>query len=122
MMREDCLRYRYLLGGIRLSPDADDGEVLECAAKKMKRLGVSARSLHFRLYKRSIDARKRDDIKLVWTVLVESQTPLSASVCQKGELRALKSAELDFSCGRIPQHAEGYAENGAEPPDLRSAH
>ena len=122
MMGEDCRRYQYLLGGIRLSPDADDGEVLECAAKKMKRLGVSARSLHFRLYKRSIDARKRDDIKLVWTVLVESQTPLSASVCQKGELRALKSAELDFSCGRIPQHAEGYAENGAEPPDLRSAH
>lgn len=99
MMGEDCRRYQYLLGGIRLSPDADDGEVLECAAKKMKRLGVSARSLHFRLYKRSIDARKRDDVKLVWTVLVESLSPLSASVCQKGELRALKSAELDFSCG-----------------------
>ena len=99
MMREDCLRYRYLLGGIRLSPDADDGEVLECAAKKMKRLGIPARSLHFRLYKRSVDARKRDDIKLVWTVLVESGMPLSSAVCQKGELRALESAGLDCPSG-----------------------
>ena len=99
MMGEDCRRYQYLLGGIRLSPDADDGEVLECAAKKMKRLGVSARSLHFRLYKRSIDARKRDEIKLVWTVLVESKMPLPSSVCQKGELRMLETAEIDQACG-----------------------
>ena len=99
MMGEDCRRYQYLLGGIRLSPDADDGEVLECAAKKMKRLGVSARSLHFRLYKRSIDARKRDEIKLVWTVLVESKILFPPSVCQKGELRILETAEIDQACG-----------------------
>jgi len=99
MMGEACRRYQYLLGGIRLSPDADDGEVLECAAKKMKRLGVSARSLHFRLYKRSVDARKKEDIRLVWTVLVESWTPLSSSVCQRGELRALERTETDCACG-----------------------
>lgn len=102
MMGKNCQVYQYLLGGIRLSPDADEGEVLECAESKMKRLGVPARSLHFRLYKRSVDARKKQDIRLVWTVLVESSTPLSASVCQRGKLRALESAPPVTPSGTEP--------------------
>ena len=90
MREKNCQIFRYLIGGIGVSPDAEDGEVLKRAADKMKRLGVFSRSLHFRLYKRSVDARKKEDIRLVWTVLMESDAPIPASVCQKSGLRLLE--------------------------------
>lgn len=40
------------------------------AAAKMKRAGLCARPLHFRLYKKSFDARKRPDITAVCSVLL----------------------------------------------------
>lgn len=50
---------------------ADDEEIIEAAADKMRRLGVNTRTLHFELYKKSFDARKKHDIKSVSSVLVE---------------------------------------------------
>ena len=64
---------RLLIGGIRVSPDATPEHIYEQAARKMKRAGAFAQSLHFRLYKKSVDARHRDDVRLVYTVLCECE-------------------------------------------------
>lgn len=64
---------RLLIGGIRVSPDATPEHIYEQAARKMKRAGALAQSLHFRLYKKSVDARHRDDVRLVYTVLCECE-------------------------------------------------
>ena len=48
-------------------------EVLSRAEQKMKRGGISVGSLHFRLYKKSVDARKREDIRLVYSVLATAE-------------------------------------------------
>ena len=67
-----------LIGGIRVSPDAPVEEVLKRAKDKMKRAGISTSTLHFQLYKKSIDARKRNDVRLEYTVLAESEKPQGA--------------------------------------------
>ena len=48
-------------------------DVLTKAEQKMKRCGMPVGSLHFRLYKKSVDARKREDIRLVYSVLATAE-------------------------------------------------
>ncbi len=62
-----------LIGAIRVPLDASEHDILKKAKDKMKRAGLSASALHFRLYKKSIDARHRDDIRLICTVLAEGE-------------------------------------------------
>ncbi len=64
-----------LLSGIRAPFDLPEGEVLKIAKRKMKRLCHADTELHFRLYKKSFDARHKDDIKQVCTVLVTLSAP-----------------------------------------------
>ena len=68
----------FLISGIGVSLDATEEDIIKKARDKMKRAGVSPSTLHFRLYKRSVDARKREDIRFVCTVLASSKEPLSA--------------------------------------------
>lgn len=60
----------FLLGGISLSPDAEEQEACHAAASEVKRAGLNPARLHFTVYKRSVDARKKDKIRLVYTVAV----------------------------------------------------
>lgn len=66
---------KLLIGGVRVSLDATEEEIIKKAKDKMKRVGLSTATLHFRLYKKSVDARKRDDISFVCTVLAEGEPP-----------------------------------------------
>ena len=66
----------FLLTDIRLPFDADEQEVLKIAKAKMKRLCNSATELHFRLYKKSFDARKKPAILQVCTVLATADAAL----------------------------------------------
>ena len=84
-MRADCIRadsmravgngmetitYREaVLEGISVPVGTPEPDILARAAEKMKRSGTDVRSLHFRLYKKSVDARHREDIRLVCSVL-----------------------------------------------------
>ena len=67
----------FLVSGLSLPFDAEEKEFIMLAEKKMKRVGVDPAMLHFRLYKRSVDARKSNDIRLVCTVLAEADRPFS---------------------------------------------
>ncbi len=102
MSPKDTYRFCYLMGGISVSPDAGEGEALRRAENEMKRVGISPRSLHFRLYKRSVDARRREAVKLVCTVMVASPAELSESVCRRAALKPL------------PPH-KPFAASGTEP-------
>ena len=65
-----------LIGGIRVPPDASEAHILEQARKTLKRAGLDANTLSLRLYKKSVDARHRDAIRLVCTVLARSDEPI----------------------------------------------
>lgn len=64
-----------LLSGISLSPDADDAEACAIAASELKRAGVSPAHIHFSVRRRSVDARKRQDVRLVYTVAASFGEP-----------------------------------------------
>lgn len=66
----ETITYREaVLEGISVPVGTPEPDILARAAEKMKRSGTDVRSLHFRLYKKSVDARHREDIRLVCSVL-----------------------------------------------------
>ncbi len=95
----------YLIGGLRASIDATDEEIIKKAKDKMKREGASATSLHFQVFKKSIDARKKENIAFVCTVLVKLPVPVSSKT-QKAlsalNAKQLVEAELSEEKGSAP--------------------
>ena len=72
-MQLKCL----LLSGIRAPFDAPESEIIKIAEAKMKRACIFAAGLHFRLYKKSFDARRKNAILQVCSVLAEYDQPFS---------------------------------------------
>lgn len=101
--------YTYLLSGVRAPFDAPPETVLQIAREKMKRVCSSAAELHFRLYKKSLDARRPGEIFQVCTVLITAPRPLdvSGSACSSLQLRAL--------CEERPAAGKGTARMSAPP-------
>ena len=66
----------FLVSDIRAPFDAPEAEILHIAKTKMKRLCRTVTGLHFRLYKKSLDARKRPTILQVCSVLVTADEPI----------------------------------------------
>jgi uncharacterized FAD-dependent dehydrogenase len=95
-----------LIGGIRVSPDASEHSITECAKKAMKRAGIPVTSLHFRLYKKSVDARRRDDVRLVCTVLAQSDEPLTDKLRERlsrmADVRLMDAEVLTVQKGSMP--------------------
>jgi uncharacterized FAD-dependent dehydrogenase len=89
-----------LLSDIRIPFDAPDEEALKIAEKKVKSARLDAR-LHFRIYKKSLDARRKSAILKVCSVLCESDEPLrvSAERLQKLGARPFCYAEPALSFG-----------------------
>lgn len=58
-----------VIEGISVPVGTPVDDVLRKAQQKMKRAGMTPGSLHFRPYKKSVDARHREDIRLVYAVL-----------------------------------------------------
>lgn len=91
--------YRYLAENVSVPVSADENEILNEVRRRMKRRGMDPRTLHFRLYKQSVDARKKEDVRFVCTVLVESSDPLSESLLRRAELKPLDDRTPEFPLG-----------------------
>ena len=55
----------FLVSGISLPLEADEAEAYRIAGSELKRAGINPARLRFRIYRKSVDARKRSQIKLV---------------------------------------------------------
>ena len=96
---------KLLIRGIRVSPDVPEQEVLKKAKDKMKRAGISTAALHFRLYKKSVDARRRDDVRLEYTVLAVSDKPEASyreMQLKKADARILNEQPIEPRYGKAP--------------------
>ena len=58
-----------LIEGVSVPVGASEADVLSRALQKLKKSGLPHRGATLRLYKKSVDARKREEIRLVYTVL-----------------------------------------------------
>lgn len=96
-----CHRSEILLTGINVGVGVDDAGILDAAAKKMKQAGFDPADLRFQLYKKSVDARKRDDIRFIATVLVSGESRKLPSGKKLAELggREHNEEKLEISFG-----------------------
>ena len=79
----------FVISGISLSPDTDEKEACVIAASELRRAGIDTSKIRFSVYKRSVDARKKKDIKLVYQELSKISYPLSK------ELKELKKSVIE---------------------------
>ena len=75
----------FLMNGISLSPDEDEREACVIASNELKRAGISPARLRFDVYKKSVDARKKDRVRLVYSVAVRSKDGESVLPPGKGK-------------------------------------
>ena len=68
---------RIVVSNIKKPFTASEQEYIDEAKLRVKRAGLSARDFSFKLHKRSIDARKKDDILCVCSVLAETSSNIS---------------------------------------------
>ncbi len=97
-----------IIEGISVPVGTPVSDVLYKAEQKMKRSGFSAGSLHFRLYKKSVDARKREDIRVVYSVLGTVKAggkPLSAEALTRNGFKPYAESRLDLRRGTVPMPA-----------------
>ncbi len=78
---------RFSVGGIALSPDADEGEAIDIVARRLGRAGISPARLALNISKRSVDARKKKDIRLVYSVSVTSK---DGALFSSGQLKRIE--------------------------------
>ena len=91
---------KYILDGVKVDIDLTDGEILEVARKKLRASGVDGGSYDISLYKKSIDARRRDEIKFVCSFTLTPKN--NKAIRLRGD--SLKLRELDaeaFLVGKI---------------------
>ncbi len=73
---------KFLLNGLSLAYTASEAEFIDIAKRKMK-LTVDPAQFHFYVYKRSVDARRRDDIRFVCSVLASTDNALLQKTIDK---------------------------------------
>ena len=96
---------KLLMERIRASVDASNETIEDKAKEKMKRAGINTSTLHFRLYKKSIDARNKEDIRFECAVLVEGEIPpkaLDAKFLTRISARILQEEEPQLVFGKEP--------------------
>ncbi len=91
----------FIVSGISLSPDVDEKEACALAASELKRAGISPARLHFNVYKRSVDARKKKDIRIVYSVAARFDIPRGTALPKSTKYRIalLESEELEVVKG-----------------------
>ncbi|MBE6583417.1 MAG: 30S ribosomal protein S21 [Ruminococcaceae bacterium] len=65
-------KYAYIFDGISLSYDEPCESAIRIVRSKMRRAGMNADAYSLQIYKKSVDARRRDAVKLVYSVCAES--------------------------------------------------
>lgn len=94
-------KVRYIISSVSAHPDTSESEVLRRVKGRLKSLGVASGGLELSIFKKSVDARRRSDIKLVYSVEV-SVDASDRSVCKTLErigAKRLEDSTLQFCYG-----------------------
>ncbi len=94
---------KLLIERIRVGIDSPDEMIASKAKEKMKRAGMDTSTLHFRLYKKSIDARNKADIRFECAVLAEGDLPqkaLDTKALTRAQARILNEEEPTLTFGK----------------------
>jgi len=93
----------FIVENIKVPIDSDDGEILSVAEKKLSASPAFGKIERLELYKKSVDARKKDNIVFVCSVcgtaLVKEKCDVSK--LQKNGIKLTKSVSLSFEPGTV---------------------
>ncbi len=103
-MAEHTVSNKLLIGNIRISAASDVSEALQIAQSRMKKTGVPLSVLSFRLHRRSVDARHRDRIQQVCSVLVEATDGRDMGVLPQRLLTMIEAKPMCEEMLTISQH------------------
>lgn len=97
----------YIFDGISLSYDECEDGAIRIVKGKMRRAGISINDYQVRIYKKSVDARKRDAVKLVYSVSVDSPdcTMADREKFERIGARCVSVGELEIRFGDEPMRA-----------------
>lgn len=91
-----------LVGGIRLPVSASPEEAIEQARRVLRGVRLFSRDLSFSVYRRSVDARKKDAIRFVYSVAVTGRFPERELAAHEKEFSVLKAEEPTPVYGDAP--------------------
>ncbi len=93
-----------VLSGISLPLDAEENEACALAAAECKRMGLPVSQMRFSVYKRSVDARKKQDVRLVYSVGARFTEPRALRVPLKCRytVAVLRHDESETKIGNEP--------------------
>lgn len=63
----------YIINNLILPINASHKEAFAIASKKLSKLGIGTKDCEFSVYRRSVDARRKSDIKFVYSILVSGE-------------------------------------------------
>ena len=98
----------FLYSGLSFTPGTSTDEVLATARKRLKKVCALPQGARLSVYRRSVDARKRNDVRLVYTVAVSA--PFS-----EREEKALTAAGCVALREETPQIVKGNERLSAPP-------
>lgn len=93
----------FILDGISLTPDQPLSEAVRVAEKRLKNAGIPTDACELNLYKKSVDARHKDDIRLVCAVSVTPKGNFSEKTVGRFArlgARAVELDQLEIPCGK----------------------
>ena len=90
---------KIIIEQIKTSVNTSKNELFDIAKARLKKTRAFSRYNKFYVYKESIDARNKEDIKLVYSVCCEVEVFKSVNddFLSKHQIKVLKENELDFS-------------------------
>ncbi|MBR4295873.1 MAG: hypothetical protein IKT56_03435 [Clostridia bacterium] len=93
---------KIIISNIKKPFDADDREFIAEAKLRVKRAGLDSRDFDFRIYKKAIDARHRDNIMGVCSVSAQTTSNISFSSdrLKKYSISEAADDDIDFVCGK----------------------
>lgn len=96
----------YVLDGISVSPYSDESRAIELAIKKLRSVGVNTADCELNVVKKSVDARKKEDVRLVYSVSVKGDKALKESArLERLGARAIETGELKVERGQERMNA-----------------
>ena len=92
-----------IVNRISLPVGAPEGEAFALARRRLSSLGIPCAALTFSVYRRSVDARRKKDIRFLYSVAVEGEIPtLPAERLAAADIVRTEEVRLPQPCGTEP--------------------
>ena len=86
----------YIFDGISLSPEEPESRALSMVEKKLRSIGASIGDGELAICKKSVDARKREDIRLIYSVVLSNATLSAKDAAKLSRLGARRVEQSDL--------------------------